>query len=365
MSTVEFRNIVKKFGALTVLESLDLRVEDGEFLVLLGPSGCGKTTLLNILAGLLEVNAGEILIDGKDVTDLDPKDRGLTMVFQSYALYPTKTVRGNLKFGLSARKISGDEIEKRIGWAAKLLQIDHLLDRKPAQLSGGQRQRVAIGRALVKQVGLFLFDEPLSNLDAKLRTEMRIEIKKLHERLKSTVVYVTHDQVEAMTMATKIAVMNKGVIQQFGSPDAIYDEPENVFVADFVGSPAMNILNGVIRRVNGSAAASVDNITFDLSGYKWRETAKDGQQVKVGFRPEHFVQAGEEATGKTLRLDLPVQFLEKSGPDAIAFLVAAGGTIAVRVDARTADRYRRAPTVAVMLPLDKINVFNAETGRRM
>ena len=365
MSTVEFRNIVKKYGALTVLESLDLKVEDGEFLVLLGPSGCGKTTLLNILAGLLEVNAGAILIDGNDVTDLDPKDRGLAMVFQSYALYPTKTVRGNLKFGLSARRISSDETERRIAWAAKLLQIDHLLDRKPAQLSGGQRQRVAIGRALVKQVGLFLFDEPLSNLDAKLRTEMRIEIKKLHDRLKSTVVYVTHDQVEAMTMATKIAVMNKGVIQQVGSPDAIYDEPENVFVADFVGSPAMNMLDGVIKRVNGSAAAAVDNITFDLSGYKWRETARDGQAVKIGFRPEHFVQAGEETTGKTLRFDLPVQFLEKSGPDAIAFLVAASGTIAVRVDARTADRYRREPTASVMLPLEKINVFNAETGRRM
>ncbi len=247
MSTVEFRNIVKKYGALTVLANLDLKVEDGEFLVLLGPSGCGKTTLLNILAGLLDINEGEILIDDRDVSDLDPKDRGLAMVFQSYALYPTKTVHGNMRFGLSARKLSSEEIERRINWAAKLLQIDHLFDRKPSQLSGGQRQRVAIGRALVKQVGLFLFDEPLSNLDAKLRTEMRLEIKKLHNQLKNTVVYVTHDQVEAMTMATKIAVMNRGVIQQVGTPDDIYDQPENLFVADFIGSPAMNMRYGVVE----------------------------------------------------------------------------------------------------------------------
>jgi multiple sugar transport system ATP-binding protein len=365
MSTVEFQNIVKRFGAVTVLENLDLKVEDGEFLVLLGPSGCGKTTLLNLLAGLLEVNDGEILIDGREVTDREPSDRGLAMVFQSYALYPTKTVRGNLKFGLSARKFSSEEIERRIAWAAKLLQVDHLLDRKPAQLSGGQRQRVAIGRALVKQVGLFLFDEPLSNLDAKLRTEMRIEIKKLHDQLKNTVVYVTHDQVEAMTMATKIAVMNRGVIQQIGTPDEIYDQPENVFVADFVGSPSMNLLEGKIKPANGSLVAEVKEITFDLSGYRWRETPADDQPVKVGFRPEHFLQPDEVFSGRTLRLDLPIDFLEKAGPDAIALLSVAGRTIAVRVDARTADRYRRDAKASVLLTLDKINVFNAETGRRM
>ena len=365
MSTVEFRNIVKKFGALTVLQTLNLKVEDGEFLVLLGPSGCGKTTLLNLLAGLLELNGGQIFIDGVDVSDNDPKDRGLAMVFQSYALYPTKTAYGNLKFGLSGRKLNSAEIERRIGWAAKLLQIEHLLQRKPAQLSGGQRQRVAIGRALVKQVGLFLFDEPLSNLDAKLRTEMRIEIKKLHDRLKNTVVYVTHDQVEAMTMATRIAIMDRGVIQQVGSPDDIYNKPENVFVADFIGSPSMNVLDGVLRGANGFFAASVADMNFDLSDYAWREPPRDGEAVKVGFRPEHFLQPGEDAVGKTLRLDLPVQFLEKSGTDAIAFLSAAGETVAVRVDARAADRYRPETTASIVLPLEKINVFNAESGRRM
>ena len=349
MSTVEFHNIVKKYGALTVLANLDLKVEDGEFLVLLGPSGCGKTTLLNILAGLLDINEGAIHIDGRDVTDVDPKDRGLAMVFQSYALYPTKTVRGNMRFGLSARKLSAAEIDQRIEWAAKLLQIDHLYDRKPSQLSGGQRQRVAIGRALVKQVGLFLFDEPLSNLDAKLRTEMRLEIKKLHNELQNTVVYVTHDQVEAMTMATKIAVMNRGVIQQVGSPDDIYDQPENVFVADFVGSPAMNIRDGVIRRANGGFAASDDgaDLAYDLADYPWRQTPREGQKVRIGFRPEHFVQESDETPhGRTMRFQFPVTFVEKAGPDAIAFLSLPKDIVTVRIDARTADRYRKDPNAS-------------------
>jgi len=367
MSTVEFRNIVKKYGGLTVLQNLDLTVADGEFLVLLGPSGCGKTTLLNILAGLLDIDSGEIRIDDRDVTDFDPRDRGLAMVFQSYALYPTKTVRGNLKFGLSARRLSKPEIEKRIDWAAKLLQIDKLLERKPAQLSGGQRQRVAIGRALVKQVGLFLFDEPLSNLDAKLRTEMRIEIKKLHNQLRNTVVYVTHDQVEAMTMATKIAVMDKGVIQQVGSPDEIYDTPENLFVADFVGSPAMNVIEGVAHRADSGIVAEVEGagIAFDLEHYQWRTPATEGQKVKLGFRPEHFVQPSENHPGHTLKMDLPVQFLEKSGPDAIALMGIAERTIAVRVDPHAAARYRPGEVASAHLPLAKINVFDAATGRRM
>ena len=300
MSTVEFRNIVKKYGALTVLENLSLTVADGEFLVLLGPSGCGKTTLLNILAGLMEIDAGAVIIDGEDVTERDPKDRGLAMVFQSYALYPTKTVTGNLRFGLSARKLSREEIERRIAWAAKLLQIDHLLDRKPSQLSGGQRQRVAIGRALVKQVGLFLFDEPLSNLDAKLRTEMRLEIKKLHNRLKNTVVYVTHDQVEAMTMATKIAVMNKGVIQQVGTPDEIYDHPENVFVADFLGSPAMNMLDGEVAARPGAGGVQVrvpGSGSFDLSDYRWRQAPGESQKVQGRLPARAFPSARRGAGG--------------------------------------------------------------------
>jgi multiple sugar transport system ATP-binding protein len=369
MPTVQFRNIVKKYGSLTVIENLDLMIEDGEFIVLLGPSGCGKTTLLNILAGLLEINGGEVLIGDRDVTFLDPKDRGLAMVFQSYALYPTKTVRGNLKFGLSARRISNEEIDRRIDWAAKLLQIGHLLDRKPAQLSGGQRQRVAIGRALVKQVGVCLFDEPLSNLDAKLRTEMRMEIKKLHNQLQNTVVYVTHDQVEAMTMATKIAVMDKGVIQQLGTPDEIYDTPDNLFVADFVGSPAMNILDGVVRKENGGVVAidERNQISFDLGEYRWKKPPEENRKIKVGFRAEHFLQVNGAAgqAGKLLKFDRPVDYFEKSGPDALAFLALPGQVVSARIDAHYAEQYRDKPTLPVLLPLSKINVFDAESGRRV
>jgi multiple sugar transport system ATP-binding protein len=327
--------------------------------------------LLNILAGLLEINEGKILIDGRDVTYLDPSDRGLAMVFQSYALYPTKTVHGNLKFGLGGRKLSSEEIERRIAWAAKLLQIDKLMDRKPGQLSGGQRQRVAIGRALVKQVGLFLFDEPLSNLDAKLRTEMRMEIKKLHNELKNTVVYVTHDQIEAMTMATRIAIMDKGVIQQIGSPDEIYDTPENVFVADFVGSPAMNMLSCTARRQNGHFAAvdGKSRLTFDLADYPWRQAPSDGQRMKVGFRPEHLVQpsnaAAAASNGRSMRLDLPLMFLEKTGPEAIAFLKLDDTTIAVRIEQHAAAKFTEGETATLVLPLNKLNVFDFDSGRRM
>jgi multiple sugar transport system ATP-binding protein len=366
MSTVEIRGIVKKYGPVTVLQNLDLSVADGEFLVLLGPSGCGKTTLLNMLAGLVETTQGEILIDGKDVTDVDPSDRGLAMVFQSYALYPTKTVHGNLKFGLGGRGLGGDEIERRIQWAAKLLQLEALMGRKPAQLSGGQRQRVAIGRALVKQVGLFLFDEPLSNLDAKLRLEMRIEIKKLHDRLKNTVVYVTHDQVEAMTMATRIAVMDKGVIQQIGSPDDIYDRPANVFVADFVGSPAMNMIDATAHIADGRAMAAPDGggDAFDLSNYSWRAPPADGQRLKIGFRPEHLAPPDESMAGRTMTLTLPVQFIERSGPEAIALLDFFGKVVSARIEPSMVAKFTPGRGADVRLALDKVSVFDAASGLR-
>jgi multiple sugar transport system ATP-binding protein len=366
MPTIAFNNIVKKFGALIVIENLNLEIGDGEFLVLLGPSGCGKTTLLNLLAGLLEIDSGEIRIGERDVSHLDPKDRGLAMVFQSYALYPTKTVRGNLNFGLSSRGLSRQEADTRIAWAAKLLQIEHLLDRKPSQLSGGQRQRVAIGRALVKQYGVCLFDEPLSNLDAKLRNEMRIEIKKLHNQLHNTVVYVTHDQVEAMTMATKIAVMNKGVIQQFGTPDQIYNEPANLFVADFVGSPAMNVLDCKVWQNGGLYAVDDRNsVRIDLGSYKWKSRGTDGSSVKVGFRAEDLFTEDHGGGTPTARFDCPVEYFEKSGADAYAFLSLAGRTITVRLDGRDANRYRDRPALPVYLPLDKLNIFDAATGLRL
>ncbi len=367
MPRVAFENIVKQFGRVTVLEDLNLTIEDGAFLVLLGPSGCGKTTLLNLLAGLIDVTAGTIRIGERDVTDFDPKDRGLAMVFQSYALYPTKTVRGNLRFGMAASKLPAAEVQKRIDWAAKLLQIEPLLDRKPAQLSGGQRQRVAIGRALVKNVGVFLFDEPLSNLDAKLRTEMRLEIKRLHDQLKSTVVYVTHDQIEAMTMATQIAVMDAGVIQQFGTPDEVYEKPANLFVARFIGAPAMNMLD-VTLRVSGNdviARSGATGIDFALGDYPFNDRPTDGAAAVVGLRPEHFATNGVALPDPAATIALPVQYTEKTGSDATAFLNAGEDLMAVRVKPEDAKVMPRGDLLNAAFPKDKLNVFDARTGRRM
>ena len=365
MPRVLFEDIIKTYGRVTVLKNLDLEINDGEFLVLLGPSGCGKTTLLNLLAGLLDVTAGRITIGERDVTDLDPKDRGLAMVFQSYALYPTKTVRGNLKFGLASQKIDNAEIDQRIAWAARLLQIEPLLDRKPAQLSGGQRQRVAIGRALVKQVGLFLFDEPLSNLDAKLRTEMRLEIKKLHDELKSTIVYVTHDQIEAMTMATKIAIMDAGVIQQFGTPDEIYGRPQNLFVAGFIGSPAMNLRPGKFINSGGKLGATVDGAAFDFSRYAFESKPADGQPVVVGLRPEHFGEPGQAVADPAGNFSLPVQYTEKTGGDATAYLKFGDALVATRVDPEAIGQLKQGDTVNIAFPQGKVHLFDAQSGRRM
>ena len=365
MPRVAFEDIIKSYGRLTVLKNLDLAIDDGEFLVLLGPSGCGKTTLLNLLAGLLDVTAGRITIGDRDVTDLDPKDRGLAMVFQSYALYPTKTVRGNLKFGLAASKLPAAEIEQRIAWAAKLLQIEPLLDRKPAQLSGGQRQRVAIGRALVKKVGVFLFDEPLSNLDAKLRTEMRLEIKKLHDELKSTIVYVTHDQIEAMTMATRIAVMDAGVIQQFGTPDEIYSRPANLFVAGFIGSPAMNLRPATLSVAGGSIAARAAGVDLDVGHYGFATTPVDGQRVVIGLRPEHFGEPDAAVVDPAGNFSLPVQYSEKTGSDATAYLKFGDGLIATRVDPEQIGRFKQGDTVNISFPQGKLHVFDAQSGRRL
>jgi multiple sugar transport system ATP-binding protein len=322
MPTVEFQNILKQFGAVTVLEDLNLRVEDGEFLVLLGPSGCGKTTLLNLLAGLLDVTDGTIRIGDRDVTDLDPKDRGLAMVFQSYALYPTMTVEGNLRFGLSSQKLSRAEMAERVAWAAKLLQIVPLLNRKPAQLSGGQRQRVAIGRALVKNVDVFLFDEPLSNLDAKLRTEMRLEIKRLHDELRKTVVYVTHDQIEAMTMASRIVVLNAGIVEQVGAPLELYHNPINRFVAGFIGSPKMNFLPCKLVSADAREAKVALPDGTDVTVAVDATRASAGDDLTLGVRPEHFLlrtgEAAGEGAGNTVRGE--VVLVENLGESTLIYL---------------------------------------------
>jgi len=367
MPEVRFEKIVKSYGRVTVLKNLDLEIGDGEFVVLLGPSGCGKTTLLNLLAGLIDVSSGRISIGEREVTDLDPKDRGLAMVFQSYALYPTKTVRGNLQFGLSSFKLDRTEQERRIAWAAKLLQIEELLDRKPAQLSGGQRQRVAIGRALVKQVPVFLFDEPLSNLDAKLRTETRLEIKRLHDETRSTIVYVTHDQIEAMTMATRIAIMNAGVIQQFGTPDQVYDKPANLFVAGFIGAPPMNLLNGTLKATGGTASAmlAAEGGEVDLGRYPFETPPRDGQSVVLGLRPEHFA-VGDGLNGSAAaRFSLPVQYTEKTGADATTYLKAGNGLLAVSIAPERAGQLKAGQAFTVSFPHDKLHVFDAASGRRL
>ena len=304
------------------------------------------------------------------------------MVFQSYALYPTKTVRGNLQFGLAALKLDSAEIERRVEWAAKLLQLERLMERKPAQLSGGQRQRVAIGRALVKRAGVLLFDEPLSNLDAKLRTEMRLEIKKLHGELGQTIVYVTHDQIEAMTMATRIAVMDAGVIQQVGTPDEIYETPANLFVARFIGSPAMNVFEAEME-VAGDAVAAVHaptGVRMDLSGYGFTGRPVAGMPVAIGLRPEHFAVGDADGMDRAAVFDLPVRYSERAGGDATAFLAAADQLVAVRIDppscgrspsaagpgelpAGQAQRLRRRDRTATLDPAEKGLLTGEEDAR--
>jgi len=366
MPRVSFEHIVKKYGAVTVLSGLNLAIDDGDFLVLLGPSGCGKTTLLNLLAGLADVTSGRIMIGDRDVTDLDPKDRGLAMVFQSYALYPTKSVEGNLRFGLAATRLARAEADRRIKWAADLLQIGPLMARKPAELSGGQRQRVAIGRALVKHAEVLLFDEPLSNLDAKLRTEMRLEIKKLHEVLHPTVVYVTHDQIEAMTMATQIAVMNGGEIQQFGTPDDVYENPANLFVAGFVGSPTMNLCDArLVARSGGVTGELAEGSSVDLSSYGFAGAPVDGQEIIIGLRPEHFRIGPDLPAEMALTLNLPVRLVERTGSDAILSLSYLDKLLAVRIEPDAAARMKAGQTVAVHYPRTKLNLFDARSGRRL
>ncbi len=256
MGALAIKNVTKSFGDTHILKGIDIEIDDGQFLILVGPSGCGKSTLMNIIAGLEGPTTGEVHIGGRVVNNISPKDRDIAMVFQSYALYPTMNVRQNIAFGLETRKVPKKEQDEVIQRVAKMLQMDHLLDRKPGQLSGGQRQRVAMGRALARDPILFLFDEPLSNLDAKLRVEMRTEIKQLHQRLKTTMVYVTHDQIEAMTLGDRIAVMKDGIIQQFGSPQEIYERPSNLFVASFIGSPSMNFIDCHLAEQNGQIGVS-------------------------------------------------------------------------------------------------------------
>ena len=309
MKTLKIEELSKNFGTTEVLKKINLEIDEGNFLVLLGPSGCGKSTLLNIIAGLETINEGNVYIDDYNVSKVEPKDRNIAMVFQSYALYPSMNVKENMVFGLKQAKTSKEKIEEQLTKVSSFLQVDELLNRKPSQLSGGQRQRVAIGRALVREPRIFLFDEPLSNLDAKLRVEMRREIKKLHQKLKTTVVYVTHDQTEAMSLGTKIAIMNHGVIQQNESPEIIYNKPSNTFVADFIGSPSMNLIKGKLNESSDKISFTAEGANFDIpiNSYDFNNTSElNNKEVYFGIRPEHiyFKKSNEGDFEVNLRADL-------------------------------------------------------------
>jgi multiple sugar transport system ATP-binding protein len=371
MSALVVSSITKTFGPYAALKNIDLSVDSGSFLVLLGPSGCGKSTLLNLIAGLDSATSGDISIDGRVVNDVHAKDRDVAMVFQSYALYPSMSVRRNITFGLEMRGVPRSERETAAQKAAEMLHIAHLLDRKPSQLSGGQRQRVAMGRALVREPKLFLFDEPLSNLDAQLRTDMRTEIKRLHQRLRTTVVYVTHDQVEAMTMATHIAVMRDGEIVQFGTPSEIYERPASIFVARFVGSPPMNFLQGQLQVRDDTLCIDLNTegrVEPDLiapvgpANRVKREFVN--RKVSVGFRPEDLA-IGEASNGGGSRLLFrrKVEVLEPTGADTIAIFDFQGGEVLARL--RSKDLSCAGQMVAFAAPVSAIHLFDHDSGRRI
>ena len=332
MSEVTLRNIRKSFGSLDVIKGVDLDVQSGEFVVFVGPSGCGKSTLLRMIAGLEDITSGTLSIAGKEVNDVDPSKRGIAMVFQSYALYPHMTVRENMDFALRFAGVAKAEVARQVEEAARILELEPLLDRKPKQLSGGQRQRVAIGRAIVRHPKVFLFDEPLSNLDAELRVHMRIEIARLHKELQTTIIYVTHDQVEAMTLADKIVVLRDGVIEQAGSPLELYDNPDNLFVAWFIGSPKMNLLPGTAEAGGIRLADYPDHLL------PAPVAVAPGTAVTVGIRPEHFEAGGGAA------LEVAVEIIEHLGGETYAYARGAGGALVTIAtsndrDLKPGDRY--------------------------
>ena len=327
MNSIEIKDLSLNFGDVKVLKDLNLSVERGEFLVLLGASGCGKSTLLNCIAGLLDITDGQIFINNQNVTWFEPSERGIGMVFQSYALYPQMSVEGNLSFSLKNAKLSKEEINARVKNASEILQIEDLLNRKPAALSGGQRQRVAIGRALVRDVEVFLFDEPLSNLDAKLRTELRVEIKRLHHKLKNTMIYVTHDQIEAMTLANRIAIMRDGLILQLDNPKTIYNFPVNKYVAEFIGSPSMNFIEGKLKGLN----FEFDDLSFNLDGYSFKEKIKDSSKVWLGVRPENIV-INESDKAMPVNCDVMVEVVEPMGADTLVWSSLNGRELRLTVE---------------------------------
>ncbi len=356
--SVRIRSLDLSFGAVSVLKDLNLDIGEGEFLVLLGSSGCGKSTLLNCIAGLLEPTDGQIWIKGRNVTWMEPSERGIGMVFQSYALYPQMTVRGNLTFGLRNARVPKAEIDARVARAAGILQMEALLDRKPAALSGGQRQRVAIGRALVRDVDVFLFDEPLSNLDAKLRADLRVEIKRLHQQLSNTMIYVTHDQVEAMTLADRIAIMRGGRILQLGPPDEIYNRPANKYVADFIGSPAMNFLDGHYER----GVFRVGALELPMDGYKLGSPQVADRPATIGIRPEH-VATGAMVAGAPFTAEVEVDLVEPMGSDTLVWADFGGKPFRIRMDGQA--RVRPGDRLTIGIDPARASLFDAGTEERL
>ncbi|MGZ5475708.1 MAG: ABC transporter ATP-binding protein [Thermoanaerobaculia bacterium] len=360
MAGVKFEHVAKRYGAVSVIEDMNLDINDHEFMVLVGPSGCGKSTALRMIAGLEEVTDGEIKIGERVVNDLEPKDRDTAMVFQSYALYPHMTVRENIEFGLKIRKMPKEEMNRRVKDAADILGIAHLLDRKPKQLSGGQRQRVAVARAIVRNPSVFLFDEPLSNLDAKLRVQTRAEITKLQHRLQTTVVYVTHDQIEAMTMGDRIAVMNAGKIQQVGTPLQVYDKPATVFVAQFIGTPPMNFFDATL----------VDGTTLQASKFSLAvpqslrsSTAGKTGKVLVGIRPENVLEGSKPGRGETARVSGTVEIVEPIGHEAIVHVRVGTDMLVSAFDSHSMPKM--GDVVELVIELDALHLFDGQTEQRL
>jgi len=364
MGSLTISNVTKTFGSTEVLKGINIDIADGEFLILVGPSGCGKSTLMNTIAGLEEVTTGQLLLAGEDVTERSPKDRDIAMVFQSYALYPTMNVARNISFGLEMRGVPKQERDQRVQEVSTLLQINHLLDRKPSQLSGGQRQRVAMGRALARSPRVYLFDEPLSNLDAKLRVEMRTEIKKLHKRLGTTIVYVTHDQIEAMTLADRIAVMKDGVVQQLGTPNEIYDNPANQFVAGFMGSPPMNF---VPCEVNSDGSLAIDTSSHSLSLTIPQSSTLKAQNISrviLGLRPEMLTEPKPERAGDSvMALEMDFDVTEPMGADTIAIGEWNGIEILARLSPESG--LCAGKSTPVQVDLSKVVLFDPESGERI
>ncbi|UIK04491.1 ABC transporter ATP-binding protein [Neorhizobium galegae] len=367
MSFLEIKDIRKKIGNNEILKGINIELEKGGFLVLVGPSGCGKSTLLNAIAGLLPPSSGDIVIDGQVVNDLHPSRRDIAMVFQSYALYPNMTVEQNIAFALEMRGVEKTQREAAVKQVAKTLQIEHLLKRRPSQLSGGQRQRVAMGRALVRQPRVFLFDEPLSNLDAKLRVEVRAEIKALHQNTHATIVYVTHDQIEAMTLATKIVVLKEGMVQQIGTPAEIYGRPANLFVADFMGSPAMNMLKGKVSGANGQQGIALfgnDGVRVAMPP-SVTTTLPEGKDVILGLRPETITDAGlvDPQARATARIEAEVTMIEPTGSDTFVTGKLDGATFTART--RSDVHVALGQKFPFAFNLDKAVVFDPQTTNRI